>query len=71
MNEQLKDALFNYKFEQATNHLRGEPDNVKELVESLSYVFSNIGWFEGDLAAVIKYALISIGIENEPEEPSK
>lgn len=55
--------LFNWKFETALRYIDQFPDGAHELLRALSRLFGDVGWFSGDMATVIEYALNSIGID--------
>jgi len=54
MNENLKGRLFNWKFRQACNYLKGESEEVQKSVKSLAYLFEDCGWFDGAVADKIE-----------------
>lgn len=60
MNTKLKSRLENFKFGQATQYLDNESEYTKELVQSLSIMFGNIGWFDGELSIIITHAINNI-----------
>ncbi|MEW5934422.1 MAG: hypothetical protein AB1816_12670 [Bacillota bacterium] len=57
MDERLWGRLLNYKFEDAARYVDGEPAYVKEAVATLNRLFGNVGWFDGDIALLVSYAL--------------
>ena len=59
-NNDLISRLEDWKFEQATNYLKGENQTVVTLVHSLSTTFGNCGWFYGNLANIVYECLNSI-----------
>ena len=61
-NEDLCSRLLNWKFESALKYLDGEPDEVVKLVDSLSTMFGDSGWFSGSMAILIANALENIGV---------
>ena len=62
-NEELKERLFNWKFESALKYLDGETEEVFNIVKALADMFGNVGWFEGSLAIIVAQALESIGVK--------
>jgi len=60
MNPKLKSRLENFKFGQATQYLDNESEYTKEWVQSLSIMFGNIGWFDGELSIIITHAINNI-----------
>ena len=66
LNFSLYNRLYNWKFTQAKNYLKGEPDNVVEMVWALSDMFGDCGWgIEGNMNVIINGALKNIGVEDE------
>jgi hypothetical protein len=53
----LRSRLYNWKFKQAQQYLKGQPEYVKNTVNALAIVFGNIGW-EDDIG------VFNIFIEN-------
>lgn len=66
-NEQLYNRLYNWKFEQALQYLEDDKEDgaVVVLTKSLAQAFGNCGWIDGDISEVIRYALNSIGVNDE------
>ena len=63
LNEALQSRLYNYKFGSALEHIEGEKQEVRDLVEALGNSFSDVGWFTSDLSVIIMNALENIGVE--------
>jgi len=51
--EKLVGRLANWKFKSALQHLEGQSDEVVETVKTLSTMFSNSGWFEGNMGHLV------------------
>jgi len=49
----LRSRLQNWKFNSAKVYLKGQPREVKELVEVLARLLGNWGWMEGDLGLMV------------------
>ena len=66
LSDEVKDRLYNWKFEQAWRRLTHGDDSSAPtedeaaLVEALSDMLGNPGWFEGNLGTVIDAALAPI-----------
>lgn len=60
LNDRLHSRLQNYKFCSALRFLDGEDEQVQDLVNALSDVFGDIGWFDGNLAVIVQNALNNI-----------
>jgi len=76
-NRHLFNRLYNDKYGQATRYLKGESDDVRELIHALSQVLGNIGWWHtredieewinwddvdpDQLKIILKHALSNIG----------
>ncbi|HRP30496.1 MAG TPA: hypothetical protein PKV73_01325 [Agriterribacter sp.] len=56
-NENLISRLSNYKFKSALDHLEGESEKVKTIVEALANTFENVGWFGGSLGDIVEAAV--------------
>ena len=79
MNDDLYNRIYNDKYRSATSYLKDEPEPVKELIQALSDVLGNIGWFDEredmeeeirwdevevkDLKIILKHALENIGYD--------
>ena len=64
-NTKLRSRLDNWKFEQATQYLKGESIMVKNVVRALARTFGDPGWFEGDMGTIVAAALDCITAEDE------
>ena len=53
MNDDLKGRLLNWKFRSAAEHLEGESEETKTIVDALASCFGNCGWFEGDMGMIV------------------
>lgn len=63
ISNSCKDRLYSFKFAQAEDMLHDEPDATdpeKQLITSLSNMFGNPGWFNGDMCVLICHALVPI-----------
>src|SRR5262245_28641715 len=58
--DSLHNRLENWKFQQATRYLKGIRGEDRDLVEALSRMFGDVGWFEGDMGIIIEAALSHI-----------
>lgn len=67
-NTKLRSRLENWKFEQATQYLKGESHMVKAVVRALARSYGDPGWFEGDQGTIVAAALDCIGMVEE-EKP--
>lgn len=56
-NENLISRLSNYKFKSALDHLEGESEKVKTIVEALANTFENSGWFGGSMGDIVDAAV--------------
>ena len=62
-SEILNSKLLNYKFASALQYTHSESEETKELVKSLSGILGDVGWFDGDMAVIVRHALRSIGVK--------
>lgn len=66
MNENLASRLYNWKFQQATCYLDGEPDEVQQLVGALAALLGDSGWiFDSQLGIIVKAALSTLPIHEQ------
>ena len=71
-NEELINRLYNWKFKSAIKFLNGEDEYVKDVVNTLNNLFGNCGWIlSGEMADMVEYALVSIGLNEVLEEGEK
>jgi len=68
-SEKLISRLANWKFCQALSHLKGQPQDVCDVIQSLGDTFGDCGWFEGRMGIIIGAALEGIGFSVEAEDP--
>jgi len=66
-NERLRSCLLNWKFGQASQYLRRESEEVKNIVQTLKTLFGNCGWFDGDMGTIVA-AVVVLLIGNEWKE---
>lgn len=61
LNEALQNRLLNWKFTQAFQLVDEDvSEEETELLEALSHVFANIGWFDGALAVIVAQVVDSL-----------
>ena len=62
MNEDLGGRLYNWKFDQATRYLEGEPASLQHTVTVLARLFGDSGWFGGDMGLLVNVVVESLGV---------
>ena len=63
VSEMLNSKLLNYKFASALQYTHSESKETKDLVKALSVILGDVGWFDGDMAVIVRHALKSIGVK--------
>lgn len=64
-NEDLYSRLYNCKFGQALQYLKGENEETVEIVKTLARVFGNSGYIVGDIGSIVDVVITYLGIKEE------
>lgn len=63
----LRGRLVNWKFKQALQYLRGQPENVNMGVRTLDRLFGDCGWgLDGEMGQLVELAVTAIIGEERP-----
>ena len=71
LSDEVQSRLLNFKFKAALEYAHRNNEELSEdeanLMEALSNVLGDPGWFDGHLAFIVTYALMAIGVDRDKE----